>query len=49
MNVQSKVIPGTVKTPEWVPLLVVEEIRATVLPDEGVGQCGREEEEETEK
>lgn len=39
MNAQSEVIPGTVEAPEWVPLLVVEEIRTAVLPHEGVSQC----------
>ena len=42
-NVQSEVIPGTVKIPEWVPLLVIEEVFAAIVPDEAITQCnGRE-------
>jgi hypothetical protein len=43
VNAQSKVIPRAVKVPEWVPLLIVEEICTSVLPDEAIAECsGRE-------
>lgn len=38
-NAQSKVVPGTGKVPEWVPLLVIEECGAAVVPDEVIAQC----------
>ena len=37
-DVQSEVVPGTVKVPERVPLRVIEEVCAAVLPEEVVPQ-----------
>jgi len=37
-NVQSEIIPKTVKVPEWVPLIVIEEVFAAVIPDEVIAQ-----------
>lgn len=37
-NVQSEIIPVTVKVPEWVPLTVIEEVFAAVVPDEVISQ-----------
>lgn len=39
-NLQSEVIPRTVKAPEWVPLLVIEEVCTAVILDKGITQCG---------
>ena len=38
MNAQGEIIPGTVKVPERVPLAVIEEVFAAVVPDEVIAQ-----------